>query len=125
MACYSLEILFCRQFRFPAVTHGLCFRNCHLHICSLQDPHNCALTRLSFAIWRPSPLPSSLFPPPPFLLFSRINFSCPPFSRVYFLDYFFQRLTTLPHYNFQYISHRNTNSVQRPHEPAGRNFLLP
>ena len=31
----------------------------------------------------------------------------------------------LPHYNFQYISHRNINSVLRPHEPAGRNFLFP
>jgi len=49
----------------------------------------------------------------------------PSLSPRLFLDFFFGRLTTLPHYNFQYISHRNINSVLRPYEPPGRNFLFP
>jgi len=128
MACYSLEILLCQYCRIPAVTHGLCFAtHCHLHISSLQDPHDCALTRSSFAISRPSPLPSSFsFSSPLFPShFHTLIFHALPFPEAISLISSSSGLPCYHTYNFQYISHRNINSVQRPHEPAGRNFLLP
>lgn len=97
---------------FPNIRseHGLCFATpCHLHTGSLQHPHDCALTRSSFAISRHSPLPSSLFfSSPPFPShFHTLIFHALPFSEAISL---ISASSGLPHYH---ITIFNTSAIRK------------